>query len=123
MTETTINDEEVAKFSAMAEEWWDPKGKFKPLHKFNPVRLAYVREKAIEHFGRDGSQRQPLKGLNILDIGCGGGLLCEPMARLGATVVGADAAERNIRIAQLHAVQSRLAIDYRTTTAEAMAAA
>lgn len=123
MTETTINDEEVAKFSAMAEEWWDPKGKFKPLHKFNPVRLAYVRAKAIEHFGRDGTQRAPLKGLKILDIGCGGGLLSEPIARLGATVTGADAAERNIRIAQLHAVQSRLAIDYRATTAEAMAAA
>lgn len=123
MTETTVNDEEVAKFSAMAEEWWDPKGRFKPLHKFNPVRLAYIRDKAIEHFGRDGGQRQPLKDLTILDIGCGGGLLCEPMARLGATIVGADAAERNIRIAELHAAQSGLVIDYRATTAEALAAA
>lgn len=123
MADTTINDEEAAKFSAMAEEWWDPKGKFRPLHKFNPVRLAYIRDKATEHFGRDGGQRQPLKGLRILDIGCGGGLLCEPMARLGATVVGADAAERNIRVAELHAAQSGLAIDYRATTAEALAAA
>jgi len=123
MTETTVNDEEIAKFAAMAEEWWDPKGKFKPLHKFNPVRLAYVRDKAVEHFGRDGHQMRPLEGLKIVDIGCGGGLLCEPMARLGATIVGADAAERNVRIAQLHADQAGLTIDYRGTTAEALAAA
>jgi len=122
MTTTTINDEEVAKFSAMAEEWWDPAGKFKPLHKFNPVRIGYVRDKAIGHFGRDAGQLRPLAGLRILDIGCGGGLLSEPMARLGATVVGADASERNIRIAQLHAGQSGLDIDYRATTAEALAA-
>jgi 2-polyprenyl-6-hydroxyphenyl methylase/3-demethylubiquinone-9 3-methyltransferase len=123
VTDTTINDEEVAKFSALAEQWWDPKGKFRPLHKFNPVRLAYIRDKAIGHFGRDGGQRRPLEGLRILDIGCGGGLLSEPMARLGAIVVGADAAERNIGIAQLHAAQSGLVIDYRATTAEALAAA
>jgi 2-polyprenyl-6-hydroxyphenyl methylase/3-demethylubiquinone-9 3-methyltransferase len=123
MSETTINDEEVAKFTAMAEEWWDPTGKFKPLHKFNPVRLGYIRDKAIAHFGKDGSKRKPLEGLRILDIGCGGGLLSEPMARLGATVVGADAAERNIAIARLHATQSGLEIDYRATTSEALAAA
>lgn len=123
MTETTINDEEVAKFTAMAEEWWDPKGKFRPLHKFNPVRLAYIRDKVLAHFGRDGQLRRPFEGLRVLDIGCGGGLLSEPMARLGAEVVGADAAERNIRIAALHAEQSGLAIDYRATTAEALAAA
>ena len=122
MTDTTINDEEVAKFSAMAEEWWDPKGKFRPLHKFNPVRLAYIRDKAIGHFSRDIGQLRPLQGLRILDIGCGGGLLCEPMARLGATVVGADASERNVGIARLHAAQSGLDIDYRATTAEALAA-
>jgi len=123
MTETTINPEEIAKFTAMAEQWWDPKGKFKPLHKFNPVRLAYIRDKVIAHFGRDGTKRRPLEGLRLLDIGCGGGLLCEPMTRLGASVVGADAAERNIHIARLHAEQSGLEIDYRATSAEALAAA
>jgi 2-polyprenyl-6-hydroxyphenyl methylase/3-demethylubiquinone-9 3-methyltransferase len=123
MTATTINDDEIAKFSAMAEEWWDPRGKFRPLHKFNPVRLGYIREQVLSHFGRDGAPIRPFEGLRFLDIGCGGGLLSEPMARLGATVVGADAAERNIRIAELHARQSGLAIDYRATTAEALAAA
>ena len=123
MTETTINPEEVAKFTAMAEQWWDPKGKFKPLHKFNPVRLSYIRDKVLAHFGRDGTKRRPLEGLRLLDIGCGGGLLCEPMTRLGANVVGADAAERNIHIARLHAEQSGLEIDYRATSAETLAAA
>ena len=122
MTTTTINDAEVAKFTAMAEQWWDPTGKFKPLHKFNPVRLGYIRDKAIAHFARDGAVRRPLEGLKLLDIGCGGGLLSEPMARLGARVVGADASERNIAIARLHAAQSGLDIDYRATTAEALAA-
>jgi len=121
MTTTTINDAEIAKFTAMAEEWWDPTGKFKPLHKFHPVRLGYIREHAIAHFGRDGTQMRPLEGLEILDVGCGGGLLCEPLARLGATVTGIDAAERNIAIAKIHAEQSGLSIDYRTTTSEALA--
>ncbi|MBK8083944.1 MAG: bifunctional 2-polyprenyl-6-hydroxyphenol methylase/3-demethylubiquinol 3-O-methyltransferase UbiG [Devosia sp.] len=123
MTATTINDDEIRKFAAMADEWWNPNGKFKPLHKFNPVRLAYVRDRAIAQFGRDGTARRPLEGLRVLDIGCGGGLLSEPLTRLGATVVGIDAGERNIRIAALHAEQSGLAIDYRATTAEALAAA
>jgi 2-polyprenyl-6-hydroxyphenyl methylase/3-demethylubiquinone-9 3-methyltransferase len=122
MTATTINDAEIAKFTAMAEEWWDPKGKFKPLHKFNPVRLSYIREHLLAHFGRDGTAMRPFEGLTILDVGCGGGLLCEPLARLGATVTGIDAAERNIAIARLHAEQSGLAIDYRATTSEALAA-
>ena len=122
MTATTINDAEIAKFTAMAEEWWDPKGKFKPLHKFNPVRLGYIREHLLAHFGRDGSAMRPFEGLTILDVGCGGGLLCEPLARLGATVTGIDAAERNIAIARLHAEQSGLDIDYRATTSEALAA-
>jgi len=123
MTQTTINAAEIEKFGAMAEQWWDPDGKFKPIHKFNPVRLSYIRDHALEHFSRDGGVRRPLEGLRVLDIGCGGGLLCEPLARLGATVVGADAAERNIGVAQLHAAQSGLDIDYRATTSEALAAA
>ena len=84
MTDTTINADEISKFAAMADEWWDPTGKFKPLHKFNPVRLGYIRDQAIAHFGKDGSVRRPLEGLKVLDIGCGGGLLSEPLARLGA---------------------------------------
>ncbi|HEY9011313.1 MAG TPA: bifunctional 2-polyprenyl-6-hydroxyphenol methylase/3-demethylubiquinol 3-O-methyltransferase UbiG [Devosia sp.] len=123
MTESTINPEEIAKFATMAEEWWDPTGKFKPLHKFNPVRLGYIREKAIDRFGRDGTKRRPLEGLRLLDIGCGGGLLSEPLARLGADVVGIDAGEKNVHIARLHAEQSGLEIDYRATTAEALVAA
>ncbi|WP_108398764.1 bifunctional 2-polyprenyl-6-hydroxyphenol methylase/3-demethylubiquinol 3-O-methyltransferase UbiG [Devosia submarina] len=121
MTETTINDAEIAKFTAMAEEWWNPKGKFKPLHKFNPVRLGYIREHLLQHFGRDGSDMRPFAGLRILDVGCGGGLLCEPLARLGAEVTGIDAAERNIAIAKIHAEQSGLEIDYQATTSEALA--
>ena len=123
MTESTINDEEVAKFSALAEEWWNPDGKFRPLHRFNPVRLAYIRERAIAHFGLDGTRRRPLEGLRLLDIGCGGGLLSEPMARLGATVTGIDPAERNIRIAEVHAIETQMSVDYRATTAELLAAA
>lgn len=122
MPDTTINPDEIGKFHKMAEEWWDPSGKFKPLHKFNPVRLAYVREKAIAHFGRDTTSLRPFEGLRFLDIGCGGGLLCEPMARLGARVVGADAGEKNITVAKIHADQSGLEIDYRATTAEDLAA-
>ncbi|CAN7506361.1 MULTISPECIES: bifunctional 2-polyprenyl-6-hydroxyphenol methylase/3-demethylubiquinol 3-O-methyltransferase UbiG [unclassified Devosia] len=120
MSQTTINDAEIAKFTAMAEEWWDPKGKFKPLHKFNPVRLSYIRDNLVLHFGRDPSVMRPLEGLKIVDIGCGGGLLCEPLTRLGATVTGVDAAERNISIARIHADKSGLDIDYRVTTSEAL---
>ncbi|MWB79404.1 bifunctional 2-polyprenyl-6-hydroxyphenol methylase/3-demethylubiquinol 3-O-methyltransferase UbiG [Pseudooceanicola sp. 216_PA32_1] len=120
---STIDPAEVAKFEAMAAEWWDPAGKFKPLHMMNPVRLDYIRSQIAAEFDRDPTAKRPFEGLRLLDIGCGGGLLCEPMARLGATVVGADAAERNIPVAQLHAEQSGLDIDYRHTTAEAMAAA
>ncbi len=123
MAATTIDDEELAKFSAMADEWWDPQGKFKPLHRFNPVRLGYIREHAIAHFGKNGHVRRPLEGLRFLDIGCGGGLLSEPMARLGAEVVGIDPAERNVRTAEAHARQTGVTIDYRVTTAEALAAA
>ncbi|MBE7733001.1 bifunctional 2-polyprenyl-6-hydroxyphenol methylase/3-demethylubiquinol 3-O-methyltransferase UbiG [Devosia faecipullorum] len=123
MTATTVNDAEIAKFTAMAEEWWDPKGKFKPLHKFNPVRLSYIRDHLIRHFVRDTNSIRPFEGLTILDVGCGGGLLCEPLTRLGARLIGIDAAERNIAIARIHAEQSGLDIDYRVTTSEALAAA
>jgi ubiquinone biosynthesis O-methyltransferase len=121
--QTTINPDEVAKFEAMAAEWWDPTGKFKPLHMMNPVRLDYITTQIAAEFGRDLSTDKPFEGLRLLDIGCGGGLLSEPMARLGATVIGADAAERNLPVARLHAEQSGLEIDYRHTTAEALAEA
>ena len=115
---TTIDPDELAKFTAMAEDWWNPHGQFKPLHKFNPTRLAYIRDKLCAQFDRDPHADKPLQGLRLLDIGCGGGLLSEPMARLGADVVGADAAEANIKTAALHAEQQGLAIDYRAVTAE-----
>ncbi len=119
----TVDDAEIAKFEAMAAEWWDPKGKFAPLHMMNPVRLDYITAQIAAEYGRDLTCEAPFAGLRILDIGCGGGLLSEPMARLGARVVGADAAARNIPVAQVHAEQSGLEIDYRHTTAEAMAEA
>ena len=122
-TQTTVDPAEVAKFEAMAAEWWDPKGKFKPLHMLNPCRLDYITSQIAAEFDRDLSVESPLAGLRLLDIGCGGGLLSEPMARLGATVVGVDAAERNIPVAQAHSAQSGLDIDYRHNTAEALAAA
>jgi 2-polyprenyl-6-hydroxyphenyl methylase/3-demethylubiquinone-9 3-methyltransferase len=117
----TIDPTEVAKFEAMAAEWWDPAGKFKPLHMLNPCRLDYITSQIAAEFGRDIAQPVPFKGLRLLDIGCGGGLLSEPMARLGASVVGADAAAGNIPVAQLHAEAQGLTIDYRHTTAEALA--
>ena len=120
--QTTVDDAEIAKFTAMAAEWWDPNGKFKPLHMLNPCRLDYITSQIAGEFDRDLTQPLPFAGLRILDIGCGGGLLCEPMARLGATVVGVDAAERNIPVAQAHAAQSGLEIDYRFDTAENLAA-
>ncbi len=117
---TTIDESEIAKFQAMAAEWWDPNGKFKPLHMLNPCRLDYITTQIAGEFDRDLTADAPFNGLRILDIGCGGGLLCEPMARLGATVVGVDAAERNIPVARTHAEQSGLDIDYRHTSAEAL---
>jgi len=119
----TIDPAEIAKFEAMAAEWWDPNGKFRPLHMMNPVRLDYITRQIAAEFGRDLTAERPFEGLRLLDIGCGGGLLSEPMARLSADVVGADAAERNIPVAQVHAEQSGLTIDYRHTSAEALAAA
>lgn len=123
MTISTIDPSEVAKFEAMAAEWWDPQGKFKPLHEMNPCRLDYITSQIAAEFERDLRSPLPFAGLRILDIGCGGGLLSEPMARLGATVVGADAAPRNIPVAEIHAAQMGLTIDYRHTTAEALAEA
>ncbi|QFT29856.1 bifunctional 2-polyprenyl-6-hydroxyphenol methylase/3-demethylubiquinol 3-O-methyltransferase UbiG [Roseibium porphyridii] len=122
-TSGTIDSEEVARFSAMAQEWWDPAGKFKPLHKFNPVRLAYIKQEVCRRFDRDPKSSDAFKGLRFLDIGCGGGLLSEPMARLGADVVGADPSQTNIEIARLHMQSSGLTIDYRAETAEGLAAA
>ncbi|MCV2882068.1 bifunctional 2-polyprenyl-6-hydroxyphenol methylase/3-demethylubiquinol 3-O-methyltransferase UbiG [Actibacterium sp. XHP0104] len=121
-TQTTVDTAEVAKFEAMAAEWWDPHGKFKPLHMLNPCRLDYITRQIAAEFGRDLTAPKPFAGLRLLDIGCGGGLLSEPMARLGATVIGADAAGGNIPVARIHAEQSGLDIDYRHTTAEALAA-
>lgn len=122
-SQTTVDPSEIAKFEAMAAEWWDLNGKFKPLHMLNPCRLDYITTQIAGEFDRDLTGEAPFKGLRILDIGCGGGLLAEPMARLGADVVGADAAERNIPVARIHAEQSGLDIDYRHATAEAMAEA
>lgn len=118
----TVDDSEIARFSALAQEWWDPAGKFKPLHKFNPVRLGYIREKLCEHFDRDPMAPEALAGLRILDIGCGGGLLSEPLARQGAHVVGADASATNVEVARIHAQETGVEVDYRATTAEDLAA-
>jgi 2-polyprenyl-6-hydroxyphenyl methylase / 3-demethylubiquinone-9 3-methyltransferase len=123
MNATTLDLAEVEKFSKMAAEWWNPKGKFGVLHVFNPVRLQYIKEQVCARFGRDPFDPKPFRGLRFLDIGCGGGLLCEPMARLGADVVGVDPSEKNIKTAIVHAQETELAIDYRCGTAEDLAAA
>ena len=117
MKKTTINNNEVKKFNQIAEEWWDPNGKFKPLHKFNPVRINYIKNSLIKYFNIK-DKFKPLRGLNILDIGCGGGLLSEPISRLGANVVGIDASERNIKIAHSHLKKSNLNIKYFRTSPE-----
>ena len=117
----SVDPGEIAKFSAMAAEWWDPAGKFAPLHKFNPVRLGFIRDIAAAHFDRDPKSLRPFEGLTLLDIGCGGGLLSEPMARLGFAVTGADASEKNVRTAQTHAEAGGLPVTYRATTAETLA--
>ena len=119
----SLDTSEVEKFSKMAAEWWNPKGKFGVLHVFNPVRLAFIKEQVCARLGRDPLERTPFEGLRLLDIGCGGGLLSEPMARLGATVVGVDPSEKNIKTASVHAREMELEIDYRAGTAEDLGAA
>ena len=120
---STVDPAEIERFSRIAEEWWDPTGKFAPLHRLNPLRIGYIRDRAVLHWQRDTLSGTPLKGLSVLDIGCGGGLLSEPMARLGAQVTGIDAAQRNITVAGLHAEKQGLAIDYKQHTAEVLAEA
>ena len=122
-SDATVDEREVARFAALAAEWWDPRGRMGMLHKLNPTRLAYIRDTACRHFGRDPKARKCLDGLRVLDIGCGAGILCEPLCRLGATAVGADPAEANIAAARLHAERGGLTIDYRATTAERLAEA
>jgi 2-polyprenyl-6-hydroxyphenyl methylase/3-demethylubiquinone-9 3-methyltransferase len=116
----SVDAAEVEKFSRLAAEWWDPRGKFWPLHAFNPVRLGFIREFAAEHFARDPRALRPFEGVSLLDIGCGGGLVSEPMARMGFTVLGADPSEKNVKTAAAHAAGSGLALDYRAVTAEAL---
>jgi len=119
----TIDREEIERFSALAETWWDPKGSMAPLHKLNPARLQFLRDALAAHFGRDSRSLTPFEGLRVLDIGCGGGLVAEPLARLGCAVTAIDAAEANIAVARAHAATSGLAIDYRKAAAEDLAAA
>jgi 2-polyprenyl-6-hydroxyphenyl methylase/3-demethylubiquinone-9 3-methyltransferase len=120
MTKSTINEEEVEKFSRIADEWWDKNGKFKPLHKFNPIRIEFVKNKLIDHFNLDGDCETPLKNLKIADVGCGGGLLSEPFASLGAKVTAIDASEKNIKVASLHAKESNLDIKYQNIDVETL---
>ena len=115
---STVDAEEVERFSRIADEWWDLNGKFKPLHQINPLRIGFIRDKVCAHFGKNLDATAPLTGLKVLDIGCGGGLICEPMARLGANITGIDASDKNIAVASLHAQKSGLNVDYRATTAE-----
>lgn len=120
---TTVDDAEIRNFSAMAAEWWAPRGKFRPLHAINPVRIGWIKQIVCDRFGRGLKSATAFEGLRVLDIGCGGGLLTEPLARLGAETVGADASEINIEVAKAHAAETGVAIDYRATTAEALAEA
>lgn len=120
---SSIDPAEVERFSRIAAEWWDPKGKFAPLHRFNPVRLGFIRDQVLRHYQRDPKARRPFEGLRLLDIGCGGGLLSEPMSRLGFETMGVDASARNIGTAAAHAADQGLVIDYRSSTAEDLLAA
>jgi 2-polyprenyl-6-hydroxyphenyl methylase/3-demethylubiquinone-9 3-methyltransferase len=120
---TTVDRAEVARFARSAEAWWDPSGAFRPLHQLNPVRLGFIRDRLVDHFGRDARAVRPLAGLRLLDIGCGGGLVAEPMARLGADVTGIDAAGEGLAVARAHAAGAGLEIDYRQAAAEDLATA
>ena len=120
--ENTVDSAEIVRFSALADAWWDPEGDFSPLHRFNPVRLGYIRNRVCEHFDHDKCSLKPLEGLTVLDVGCGGGLVTEPIARMGAIAAAIDASERNISVASLHAEQGGLAIDYRVAAVETLAA-
>lgn len=122
VTGTTIDPADVARFTAIAAEWWDERGKFAPLHRLNPTRIGYLRDQLIRHFSRDGESATPFENLSLLDVGCGGGLICEPMARLGATVTGIDAGLENVKTAALHAAQTGVSVDYRCHSAEELAA-
>jgi 2-polyprenyl-6-hydroxyphenyl methylase/3-demethylubiquinone-9 3-methyltransferase len=117
----SINKKEIQKFSRIAAEWWDPNGKFKPLHNFNPIRIKYIKDNLVKDFNIKTSNK-PFKNIRILDIGCGGGLLSEPMSRLGASVVGIDASEKNIQVAKFHAKKSKLKIDYKVASPEKLKA-
>lgn len=119
----TASADEVARFTAMAEQWWDPAGKFRPLHRFNPVRLAFIRREMAAHFGRDPQAARPFEGLTLLDVGCGGGLLSEPLARMGFAVTGIDAGDKNIAVARIHSEKSGVAVDYRVGGPEDVAPA
>jgi len=118
MSNSTINEEEVKKFSDIADQWWDPKGKFKPLHKFNPIRILFIKEKIAQYFSLDKDRDKPLEKLKIADIGCGGGLISEPLAQLGAKMTGIDASAKNIEVAKIHAEKSGLEINYQNISAE-----
>ena len=120
---STVDPAEIEKFRRMAEEWWDPRGKFRPLHRFNPVRLQFLKDRLCRHFGRDPLSARPFRGLRLLDVGSGGGLVAEPLTRLGAEVVGIDATARNVEVARLHAAEGGLSIDYRHAAAEELAEA
>ncbi|NKB19179.1 MAG: bifunctional 2-polyprenyl-6-hydroxyphenol methylase/3-demethylubiquinol 3-O-methyltransferase UbiG [Alphaproteobacteria bacterium] len=119
--ENTVDSAEIARFSALADAWWDPEGDFRPLHRFNPIRLRYIRDQICDHFDCDKRSLTPLEGLSVLDVGCGGGLVTEPIARMGAIASAIDASEKNIGVASLHAEQGGLDIDYRVSAAETLA--